>query len=224
MMRVAEGGSLENRETTIWERFLVLIVVACVLGILALVFGLPLMTSMQTEQYFSQQTEHPFSQRTQDGFPQPLVTSEMGVIEMAASQTALAEYVSPAPSATLRPGLAYWYPASAGTTTLRFEYASKDWARTDVDTLASLQIAGCTLRRAGGHGLGPGWSTEETSLDAGNITFLVIVSKYKDVSQFVTYSGPDEIVFEIAGPVPLDGCRQAGESILKSVSVYTIIS
>ena len=144
----------------------------------------------------------------------------IGVVEIAASQTARALQVSPTPPGTPLPGYAYWYPLPTGTSTLRFEYNSGRWARTDVNTFASLQIVGCTLRRAGGRGLGPDWSTAESSLQAGEIDFLVIVSKYRDVSQFITYSGPDGTVFEISGPLPLDTCRQAGESVIKSGTVY----
>ena len=144
----------------------------------------------------------------------------MGVVEIAASQTALAKLVPPTPAATLLPGLVYWVPSSTGRTSLYFLYDSTRWALTDASTLASLEITGCTLRRAGGRGLGPGWSTEQSTLKTESVPFLVIVAKFQGQTQFVTYSGPDDNVFEITAPSQPDSCIQAGENVIKSVSVY----
>jgi len=157
---------------------------------------------------------------TQTADDWPPTTLGMGLIEVAASQTTSALLVSPTPTATLMPGLKYWSPASTSHTGLRFLYDSTHWALTDAGTLASLEISGCTLRLAGGHGLGPGWSTEETTFATGSVSFLKIVSKFQDQAQFVTYSGPDQVVFEITAPGLQDSCIQAGESIIKSVTVY----
>jgi hypothetical protein len=140
----------------------------------------------------------------------------MFFIPIAASQTAAAMAI---PSATLLPNLKYWSPPARADFSPRFTYDSGQWALTDTSTLANLQISGCTLRQAGGHVLGPDWSTEESSLQVGNISFVTILAKYQGNPQFITYSAPDGTVFEIASALAFEECLQVGEVVLNSMVV-----
>jgi hypothetical protein len=138
------------------------------------------------------------------------------LIEMMASQTAAAMAT---PSATLLPNLKYWSPPARADFSPRFTYDSGQWALTDTSTLANLQISGCTLRQAGGHGLGPDWSTEESFFQIGNISFVTVLAKYEGAPRFITYSAPDGAVFEIASASDFEPCLQAGEIVLNSMFV-----
>jgi hypothetical protein len=142
----------------------------------------------------------------------------MRVLEAAASATAAA-LTEAAPTATLLPSMRYWVPPAADGFLPRFTYDSTQWALTDANTLASLQISGCTLRRAGGRALGPDWSTEASSLQAGDVSFLTILAKYQGKSQFITYSAPNGAVFEVASASDFEKCEQGGESVLKSLTL-----
>jgi hypothetical protein len=146
------------------------------------------------------------------------LSSPMRVVEAAASATAAA-LTGVAPTATLLPNMQSWVPPAADGFLPRFTYDSTQWALVDASTLASLQTSGCTLRRAGGRALGPGWSTEASSLKAGNITFLTILAKYQGEPQFITYSAPNGAVFEIASASGFAKCEQDGESVLKSLTL-----
>jgi hypothetical protein len=140
----------------------------------------------------------------------------MNLLEMIALQTAAA---LAAPSATLPPGLNYWSPPANADFSPRFTYDSSQWALVDSSTLASLQTSGCTLRLAGGRGLGPDWSTEASSFQVGNTSFMMVLAKYQGAPQFITYSAPSGAVFEIASAEGFDQCRQAGEIVLQSMLV-----
>lgn len=146
--------------------------------------------------------------------------SSMDPVAMAATQTALALLGTVEPSETPAPeALKNWSPATNSDFMPRFIYDSNRWALTDINTLASLQTD-CTVRMTGGHPLGRGWSTEESTFEAQGITFMVIVAKYEDVPRFATYSTKNGAVFEINSMMnDFQACQQAGESILKTVSL-----
>ncbi len=141
----------------------------------------------------------------------------MNLVERAASQTAAVLLTEAAPTATLPPDIKYWLPAVISGFSARFTYNSTQWALTDTSTLASLQTGGCTLRLAGGRSLGPGWSTEESSFQTGQVSFVTVLAKYQGTPQFMTYSMPNGLVFEIASAADFEQCLQDGESVLKSV-------
>jgi hypothetical protein len=147
-----------------------------------------------------------------------LYADPMELVKMAASATAKALNVTPVPSLTLPPGVREWqFPADDFS--MRLVYDATRWARTDANTLASLQITGCTLRQAGGRSLGPGWSTEETTFHTEMVSFLAILAKYEDTPKFKTYSAlPNGPVFEITSDSEFERCMQDGESVLKSIS------
>jgi hypothetical protein len=140
-------------------------------------------------------------------------------VAMAATQTALALLGTAEPSETPAPeALKNWSPATNSDFMPRFIYDSNRWALTDINTLASLQTD-CTVRLTGGHPLGRGWSTEESTFEAQSITFMVIVAKYEDVPRFATYSTKNGAVFEINSANDFRACLQAGERILKTISL-----
>ena len=146
------------------------------------------------------------------------LSGPMRTVEAAASATAAA-LTGVAPTATLLPNMQSWVPPAADGFLPRFTYDPTQWALTDASTLASLQTSGCTLRRAGGRALGPGWSTEASSLRAGDVAFLTILAKYQGKPQFITYSAPNGAVFEIASASDFEKCVQDGESVLKSLTL-----
>lgn len=144
----------------------------------------------------------------------------MEAIALFGTQTAEAMNHTPAPTITIALDQKYWTPAANKDVSLYFTYNTTHWELTDLRTLASLQIAGCTLRLAGGHALGPGWSTEESSLQAGETVFTTILAKYDTVPQFITYSLiENDVVFEITASVDFEACRAGGEIVLKTLIV-----
>ncbi len=142
------------------------------------------------------------------------------LVARAATQTALALLGTREPSETPAPeALKYWSPAINSDFMPRFTYDFNRWALSDMNTLASLQTD-CTVRMTGGHPLGQGWSTEESTFEAQSIVFMVIVAKYEDVPRFATYSTKNGAVFEINSMMnDFSACQQAGESILKTISL-----
>lgn len=143
----------------------------------------------------------------------------MSLLNKFATQTAEALNNTPTPTATLLPDTKYWYPLSADGFAPRLTYNSKQWAATDIRTLASLQISGCVLRLAGGRALGPGWTTEESTLKTENQLFSSILAKRDGVPQFITYSLPNGAVFEIASESDFAQCQQSGEAVLKTITI-----
>lgn len=149
----------------------------------------------------------------------PTPYDPMEDLAMFGTQTAVAMLGRIVPAATLLPNQQYWSPLTNDSLSPYFTYDSTQWARTDVRTLASLQTSGCTLRVAGGHALGPGWTTQESSLQVADVPFITVLASYEGTPQFITYSLENGTVFEIASATDFTQCQQAGEAILKTMIV-----
>jgi hypothetical protein len=146
-----------------------------------------------------------------------------GELAMFATQTAIVSSHTPMPTLTflkLLPNQKYWSPPVNDAFSPHFVYDTNQWALTDLRTLASLQQDGCTLRVAGGRGLGPGWTTEASFMQVNDHTFTTILAKYETVPEFMTYSLIESsMVFEIAAPSEFEQCRRDGEVILKTMLI-----
>lgn len=143
-----------------------------------------------------------------------------GELAMFGTQTAIVMNHTPVPTVTLMSNQAYWSPPAIDAFFPHFFYDASQWALTDLRTLASLRVRGCTLRVAGGRALGPGWSTEESSLQVHGHRFATVLATYETTPQFITYSLIESsMVFEIASPVSFEQCRDDGEVVLKTMLI-----
>jgi len=145
----------------------------------------------------------------------------MVIVQMIATQTAAASRVTPAPGATLAPGAKYWTPPATDQFAPRFTYNSAQWTLKDPSTLANLQIKDCTLSQSLSprHESGSSWTTEQSLFQAGDFSFLIILTKKQGAPQFITFYAPNGTAFEIASASDFAKCQQAGESVLKSLSL-----